>query len=109
MRWEAPHEHYRREISERRVPAPRIVEAFDEGEHGQARLGLRLKAAALQQFAFERGERVASVALRPALWRTNSEIGNGGQTRRPQNRPPRRSQNLKIARLRPPLRKPTGV
>ena len=28
-----------REIAERRVPASRVVEAFDEGEHRQARLG----------------------------------------------------------------------
>jgi hypothetical protein len=29
-----------------------IVEALDEGEHRAARLGLRLEAAAIEQFAF---------------------------------------------------------
>jgi len=34
-----------------------IVEAFDEGEQGHARLRLGLEPAAVQEFAFERGEK----------------------------------------------------
>lgn len=38
------------------MPAPWIVETLDEGEHRHARFSLRLEPAAVQQFAFERGE-----------------------------------------------------
>lgn len=46
----------RGEIPKRGVPPPRIVEALDEFEDGDARLGLRLECAPIEQLAFERGE-----------------------------------------------------
>ena len=44
----------RGEIPKRGVPPPRIVEALDED--GDARLGLRLEFASIEQLTFERGE-----------------------------------------------------
>jgi hypothetical protein len=38
------------------MAAPLIIEAFDEGERRIARIGLCLKPAASEKFAFERGE-----------------------------------------------------
>jgi hypothetical protein len=35
------------------MPAPRVVPAFDEVEHGEARVGLRAGTFALEQLALE--------------------------------------------------------
>jgi hypothetical protein len=56
-------ERHRRQISKRRVSAPWIVEAFDEGEQGHAYLSLRLEPAAGQEFAFERSKKLSAMAL----------------------------------------------
>ena len=60
------------------MPAPWIVEAFDEGEHGHARLGLGPEAAAVQEFAFERGEK----ALRHSIVVGVANRSHGGTNAR---------------------------
>jgi hypothetical protein len=44
------------EIPDRRMMASRIVEAFDELEHRDPRLGLRLEPTPVEKLAFQRGE-----------------------------------------------------
>src|SRR5690348_12334611 len=46
-----------RQIAQGGMTAARVIPAFDEIEQRHVRLDLGLKAAALEQFAFERGEK----------------------------------------------------
>ena len=46
----------RRDLAKSAVPATRVVPTLDVGEEGQARLGLGLPAAPVDELAFEAGE-----------------------------------------------------
>src|SRR6266404_8295071 len=48
--------NHRREVIERRMSTPWVVPAFDEVEDGEARVGLRAEAFAIEQLALERRE-----------------------------------------------------
>ena len=62
------------EITEGRMAAGRVVEAFDELKDGDPRLAVRSEAASIDQLAFESGEEtfahriVVGVADRACRW-----------------------------------------
>src|SRR5258708_21751782 len=64
----------RRNVTQRRVPTLRVVEALDELEHDRDSLRLRVKLVLRQQLALERGEErlahrvVEAVADRAHRW-----------------------------------------
>src|SRR6476469_6328393 len=65
------------------MAAPLIIEAFDEGERRIARIGLCLKPAASEKFAFERGEEALAHGIVVCVTdRTHrGAYGSGGRTR----------------------------
>ena len=84
-----------RAVSERRVPAQRIVEAFDVAEAGHPGLGLRTEAAAGEQLAFEGREEALGHRVDAPMSVKWPRPGSGGGVRA--RRDGRRSRGRRIA------------